>query len=92
MVNPNQYLTDTCIGVYWLIIGLKYWLNIGYYRFAFTWGFCNPSCTEQTCAWNQSTKKEVVLKGTADLFVRKRLDSSDNKNTDTQWRGKDERL
>ena len=46
----------------------------------------------QACAWNQSTKKEVVLKGTADLFVRKRLGSSDNKNTDTPWRGKDERL
>ena len=44
-------------------------------------GFCNPSSTEQACAWNQSTKKkEVVPKRTADLFVRKRLASSKNKN------------
>ena len=33
-VNPNWYLTDTCIGIYWLIIGLdlliigNYWLRL----------------------------------------------------------------
>ena len=34
MVNPNWYLTNTCIGIYWLIIGLysliisNYWLRL----------------------------------------------------------------
>ena len=28
LVNPNWYLTDTCISIYWLIIGL-YSLIIG---------------------------------------------------------------
>ena len=34
MVNLNQYLTDTCIGIYWLIISLysliigNYWLRL----------------------------------------------------------------
>ena len=33
-INPNPYLTDTCIGIYWLIIGLysliigNYWLKL----------------------------------------------------------------
>ena len=42
----------------------------------------NPSCSEQACAWNQGTKKEVVTKGIADLLVRKRLAYSENKNID----------
>ena len=33
----------------------------------------NPSCSEQACAWNQGTKKEVVTKRIADLLVRKRF-------------------
>ena len=42
----------------------------------------NPSCSEQACAWNQGTKKEVVTKRIADLLVRKRLAYSENKNID----------
>ena len=45
-------------------------------------GFCNPSCTEQVCALNQGTKKDVSSKIIADLFVTKRLASSENKNVD----------
>ena len=47
--------------------------------YANTKGFCNPSCTEQVCGWNQGTEKEVVPKRIADLLVRKRLASSENK-------------
>ena len=43
-------------------------------------GFCNTSCPEQVCAWNQGIKKELVPKRTADLFVRNSLASSENKN------------
>ena len=34
LVDPKQYLTNTCIGIYWLIIGLyslifrNYWLRL----------------------------------------------------------------
>ena len=42
----------------------------------------NPSCSEQACAWNQGTKKEVVTKRIADLLVRKRLAYSEHKNID----------
>ena len=45
-------------------------------------GFCNPSCIDQACAWNQGTKKVVAPKRIADLFVRKRLASSEDKNVD----------
>ena len=45
-------------------------------------GFCNPSCTEQVCALNQGTKKDVSSKIIADLFVTKRLPSSEDKNVD----------
>ena len=45
-----------------------------------TKGFCNPSCTEQACTLNQCTKTEIVPKRMVDLFVRKRLASSENKN------------
>ena len=45
-------------------------------------GFCNPSCIDQACAWNQDTKKVVAPKRIADLFVRKRLASSEDKNVD----------
>ena len=50
--------------------------------YANTKGFCNPSCTEQACADNQDTKKEVVPKRIAELFVRKKLSSSENKIVD----------
>ena len=43
-------------------------------------GFCNPSCTEQACALNQCTKTEIVPKRMVDLFVRKTLAFSENKN------------
>ena len=44
--------------------------------------FCNLSCFRKACAWNQRTKKEVIPTQIADLFVRKRLASSENKNFD----------
>ena len=34
------------------------------------------------CTWNQRTKKDVIPKGIADLFVMKRLAFSENKNVD----------
>ena len=52
-------------------------------NYANTKGLCNPSCTEQVCAWNQGKKEEVVPKRIACLFVRERLASSENKNVDT---------
>ena len=30
--------------------------------YANTKRFCNPSCTEQACAWKQGTKKKLHLK------------------------------
>ena len=35
--------------------------------------FCNPSSIEQVCAWSQGSKKKVVPKRIAALFLRKRL-------------------
>ena len=51
-------------------------------EYANTKGFCNPSCTEQACAWNQGRKKEVAPKRIADLFVRTRSAISENKTVD----------
>ena len=48
--------------------------------------FCNLSCFKKACAWNQRTKKEVIPTQIADLFVRKRLASSENKNVDKMSR------
>ena len=36
-------------------------------------GRCSPSCTEATCQWNQSTKKDIEQKRITELFVHKSL-------------------
>ena len=48
-------------------------------------GWCAPTCTEQACKWNQSTKKDIGSQLITDLIVRKKLRTDDtNKESKRQ--------
>ena len=49
-------------------------------------GWCNPTCTEQACVWNKSSRKDINPCLITDLVVRKRIannvtDNNEKENT-----------